>query len=392
MAVSPDSVAARIKTRRLLRNLTQRELAGLSQVSYSSMCQIEQGARQPSASVLAALARALRVDVLDLSAGPGSDDLDRDEVEGLVRPIRAALDLHDLGADPEIRPRPATELIQHADQLCRAVRDGHLRAVAGQLPGLLEELTTAVHLTGSPRLFSALATGYRSAYDVAAKVGYHDLAGTALDRMAWAAERGSDPAAAGVQHYLRSVIHLRAGSYRTGLRIAEAGLRTAALADVGGTRTAVTGQIHLSAALLAGRYGQSDSATEHLAEARRIAAGCGTYTEQTLVFGTTNVGVHTVSTLVDQQLYREALATARTVDVPADWPASRAARHHTDVARAQLWTGHPDAAFRRLLAARQLAPQPTRFNLAVREVLSGVIRSRRTIPAAVTQYASWIGL
>ncbi|MGW4648019.1 helix-turn-helix domain-containing protein [Kitasatospora sp. NPDC004289] len=392
MAVDPDSIAARVKTRRLLRGLTQRELADQAQVSLSTVRQIEQGTRQPSDSVLAALARALRVPVADLAVGPGGDDLDRDQVDGLIRPIRAALDLHDLGADPEIHPRPATELVQHAEQLCRSIRDGHLRAVAGQLPGLLEELTTAVHLTGAPRLFIALSTAYRSAYDVAAKLSYHDLAATALDRMAWAAERGSDPAAAGVQHYLRTMIHLRAGSYRTGLRVADAGLRTAALTDTGNTRTAVTGQIHLSAALLNGRQQKPDAAADHLAEARRIAAGVSTYSQQALVFGATNTAVHEVSTLVDQHLYREALDVARTVVVPSGWPVSRTARHYTDVARAALFTGNPDTAFHHLAEARRLAPQPTRFSPGVREVLSGVIRSRRTVPVEVTRYAAWLGL
>ncbi|MFJ9522992.1 helix-turn-helix domain-containing protein [Kitasatospora sp. NPDC101801] len=43
-----DMVSA--QTRRLLRGVTQRELAGLAQVSYSSVRQVEQGTRRPSAA------------------------------------------------------------------------------------------------------------------------------------------------------------------------------------------------------------------------------------------------------------------------------------------------------------------------------------------------------
>ncbi|GAA1994378.1 helix-turn-helix domain-containing protein [Kitasatospora viridis] len=389
----PDSIGIRIAATRKVRQLTQRALAERADISYSLMFQIEQGRKPASSTVLAALARGLSVSVADLTGQPYLEELRADQLDGLIQPIREALDLYDLGVDPDVAVRHLPEVLAHADRLCALVRAGDLRTASTELPGLITEMTTAAHSATDSRIWSALASTYRSAYDVATKLGFQDLASIALDRMAWASERASDAVSASIRQYLRSLSYLRAGHYRTGMRLAEAGRRLATQADPGIEREAVTGQLHLGSAVLAARAGQSDEVAEHIELAGRIADGTGEVGRiRWLTFGPTNVAVHHASALIDQCLYAEALDVARTITVPPDWPASRAAHHHAEIARAQLWSGRPGPAFQGLLKARELAPQQTRHSPMVRDTMASIVRAQRTIPNTVSNYAAWLGM
>jgi len=389
----PETVGKRVARVRKLRHLTQTGLAQAAQVSVSMVSQVEQGKRQASPTVLAALARALSVPVADLQGRPYLEELRRDQLDGLIQPIREALDLFDLGADPDVAARPVGDLVEHTERICRLIRASDLRAAAAELPGLITETTTAAHATGDRRLWQALATQYRSGYDVASKLGFHDLGSIALDRMGWAADRASDAATATIRMYNRALAYLRAGQYRTGIRIAELARTTAQQADPGTVRDTVTGQVHLAAAVLAARAQNRDAVEDNIGEARRIADRTGEVPElMWLSFGPTNVAVHEASTLIDQSMYRQALDVARTIRIPDDWPASRAAHHHAEIARAQLWTGRTDGAFRSLLLARQLAPQQARHSPAVRDTMAGVLRVQRSLTDSVSGYATWLGL
>jgi hypothetical protein len=78
--------------------------------------------------------------------------------------------------------------------------------------------------------------------------------------------------------------------------------------------------------------------------------------------------------------------------MPDDWPASRAAHHRAEIARAQLWTGRTDEAFRSLLAARQMAPQQTRYSTTVRETVAGLVGAKRAAPDSLSNFAAWVGM
>lgn len=392
-STDPDSIGARIAAYRKLRHLTQRALAERASISYSLMFQIEQGRREVTPTVCAALARALSVSVPDLTGQPYVDALRQDQLDSLIQPIREAIDLYDLGADPDLPIRAEAELITAASRMCGLIRAGDLRSATAELAGLIAETTSAAYVQPSDQLWQALASNYRSAYDVATKLGFHDLSALALDRMAWASERASDAVSASTRQYLRSLAYLRAGQYRTGQRIAEAGRQLAKQADTGVDRQAVTGQLHLGSAVLAARAGNGDEADEHLAAAERIAAQAGEiHRVRWLTFGPTNVTVHRASALVDQSRYREALQVASTITVPTDWPRSRTAHHYAEIARAYLWTNRADAAFRSLLQARTLAPQQSRHSSAVRETMLGIVRAHRKAPDTVTGFATWLGI
>nr|MDT0527303.1 transcriptional regulator [Streptomyces sp. DSM 41633] len=127
-----------------------------------------------------------------------------DQLDALINPIREALNIYDLGADPEVTPRPFDDLETHAEELCALVRATNIKQVAAELPALLHEATTAAHLSSSDRGWRLLASVDRPAYDVTSKLGYPDLCTVALDRLDWAAQRASDPLLGGMRQYLRA--------------------------------------------------------------------------------------------------------------------------------------------------------------------------------------------
>lgn len=388
-----EHTGTRIAQYRKLRHLTQQALAERANISYSMLTKVEQGKKPASPGVLAAVARALSVQTTDLTGQPYLAELQHDELDLLIQPIREALDLYDLGADPEITPRPLPELAAAANQLCAMVRATQLKDTAAALPGLIAEVTTAAHAQPSDQAWQILASTYRTAYDITSKLGFNDLCAVALDRMAWAADRASDPVVAGVRQYLRSLVYLRAGQYRTGRRLLDLGLGVLGQAEGGRVRDVAVGQLHLGAAVLAARSGDGDTAAGHIAEAARVAELTGpAETVHWLSFGPTNVAVHNVSVLAEQSKYAEAVEVAKTTAIPEAWPVSRKSAHVAEVARAQLWIGQTDAALQNLWRAREMAPQQMRYHPMVRETVAGLVSARRTTPGSLSNLAHWVGM
>ncbi|MER7791579.1 helix-turn-helix transcriptional regulator [Streptomyces sp. NPDC097640] len=388
-----EHAGARVAHARKVRRLTQSELADLSHVSYSTLTKVEQGVLPASPSVIGALARALSVPVTELTGQPYLEELRQDQLDGLINPIREALNIYDFGPDPDVTPRPVEELEAHAEKLCAMVRATNIKQVAADLPGLIHEATTTAHTNPADSNWRLLASTYRTAYDVTTKLGFPDLCTVALDRMDWAAQRASDPVLSGMRQYLRALVYLRASDYRTGKRLVVLGMGTLEQAEPGRVTDVVIGQLHLGAAVLAGRNKDKDAAEGHLSEAERIAERTGPAEKvHWLSFGPTNVGVHRVSVLAELDLYTQAVHCGQEVTIPDGWPPSRRAHYHAEVARAQMWTGRTDAAFKSLLKARKLAPQQTRYHPTVRETYAGLESAKRRMPDTFSNYGSWLGL
>ncbi|WP_171161743.1 helix-turn-helix domain-containing protein [Streptomyces sp. I05A-00742] len=387
-----EHTGARIATTRKRRRLTQRELADRSNVSYSTLTKVEQGQMPASPSVIGSLARALSVPVVELTGQPYLEELRQDHLDGLINPIREALNVYDLGVDPDLAPRGLGELTSKAEELCMLIRATDIKQAAAELPSLICEATTVAHAEGTTEAWRTLASGYRTAYDVATKLGFIDLAAIALDRLEWAAQRASDPVLGGMRQYLRALAYLRASDYRTGKRLIRLGMARLEQAAAGQERDVVTGQLHLGAAVLAGRAKDSDTAEGHLAEAGQIADRTGPAEKvHWLAFGPANVGAHRVSVLAELDEYGAAVDKARDIQLPSDWPLSRMSHHYAEVARAQMWTGRTEAAFRNLLEARKLAPQQTRYHPIVRETYSGLESAKRRMPDDFINFGAWLG-
>ncbi|MEU8671361.1 helix-turn-helix transcriptional regulator [Streptomyces anulatus] len=387
-----DHTGARIKRLRLERHLTQKALCDLSQIPYSTLTKTEQGRLPASPYLIACVARALSVEVETVTGQPYAAELRADELDVLIQPNREALDVYDLGPDPDITPRPLQLLQDDAEHLLVAVRAGEIKQVAGQLPGLIVEATTAAHLADTTEGWLLLASYYRTAYDVTSKLGYPDLATIALSRMEWAAERGSGAVIGGMYRYMRALTYLRAGQYRTGDRLIRMGLGALEQADAGRERDVLVGQLHLGAAVMAARAKSKNAAEGHLEEAGRIAKATGDASDvHWLSFGPTNVAVHRVSVLAELDEYGQAAQIGRAVKMPKDWPASRKSHHFAEVARAQMWDGSLDDAFGNLLRARKAAPQQARYHQTVRETYAGLEAAKRQLPDSFLSYGSWLG-
>ncbi|CCB74877.1 Putative transcriptional regulator (fragment) [Streptantibioticus cattleyicolor NRRL 8057 = DSM 46488] len=298
-----------------------------------------------------------------------------------------------MGADLGIRPRSAAELIHAAERLCSLVRATKLRDAALELPGTIAEITTAAHLAGSSELWAALESTFRTAHDVAVKLGYYDLSTVALDRMGWAAERASDPLLAAVRQYMRALVYFREGAYTIGQRLIASGQGLADRAPAARERFAVAGQLHLGASIIAARAQDAGLVTSHLAEARQYAKRTGEANNVLwLSFGPTNVLVHGVSASIEMRDFGEALTRAAEVEIPTSWATSRAAHFHVDKARAQMETEYPAAALDSLITARRLAPQQTRYHPGARETIRSLIRLSRRTPDTLDHLAAWVGL
>ncbi|MEU0671947.1 helix-turn-helix transcriptional regulator [Streptomyces sp. NPDC006172] len=388
-----DHTGTRIREQRRLARLTQRELAGRIPYSYSLLNQVECGARPATAAFIAAVAHALKVDVTALTGQPYVTELQRDRLAELVRPIREALDLYDLGSNPEITARPAHALITDADRLCAQVRDTRLRRAAQALPAVIAELTHTAWATPSTELWQALASTYRTAHDISVKLGYYDLSAVALDRMAWAAERASDPCLGAVRQYMRALVYFREGEYTIGQRLVASGHSIVGQADPSREALAVTGQLHLGGSLIAARADDVDAVVDHIGEARKIAKRIGDASEvHWLSFGPVNVAMHRMSAAVEMGLYDTALKQARTIRLPAALATSRRAHFLIDRARTEMETGHTDAALQHLVQARRAAPEQTRYHPGARETIRGLVHLTRRTPDTLNHMAGWVGL
>ncbi|MEU0836045.1 helix-turn-helix transcriptional regulator [Streptomyces sp. NPDC005969] len=390
-ALPQDHTGVRVARLRRERHLTQQALADLSGVPYNTLTKIEQGRLAATPHAVACFARAMRVEVSTIIGQPYKEELRADELDVLIAPIREALDVYDLGPDPDISARPLRNLREDSESLCAAVRAGAIKRAASEVAGLIEEATTAAHMQGSTDGWLILASLYRTAYDVATKLGYADLAQLSLARLDWASQRASSAVFGGAYHYFRALTYLREGKFRTGQRLVDLGLRAIGQADDSLERDVVTGQLHLGGSVMAGRAHNEEQAMGHLAEAESIAARTGESPKVLwMAFGGTNVSAHRVSVLAELDKYDKAVETAGKLAIPTDWPKSRTSHHWAEVARAQMWMGRLEDSFTSLLKARKTAPQQAKYHSMVRDTYASLEAAHRRLPESFLSYGSWL--
>ncbi|WP_431032333.1 helix-turn-helix domain-containing protein [Streptomyces sp. P6-2-1] len=392
-----DATGSRIAEQRKLARLTQKELAARIAYSYSLLNQVECGARPASDGLVHAVAEALGIDPTLLTEPARVTSAQADRLAAIMHPIREALDLYDLYDLDDLAPdgaarRPLRVLVADADRLCRQVRATHLRAAASALPELIADLTRTAQTAPSTETWRALASAYRSAHDVALKVGHLDLAGIALDRMGWAAERASDPCLAAIRQYKRALVHQRSGR-SLGRRLVAAGH---GLLGEPATREeiAVAGQLHLGAAAVAARHDDGAAVAEHIAAARVLADRVGGEAREVhwLSFGRVNADLHEMGAYITMRRYDDALRQGRSMKLPPATLTSRRARFLVDMAVAEMETGRSDAALRHLAEARRAAPEQTRYHPHTRQAVTGLLHTTRRTPESLTHMATWIGL
>ncbi|MFE7608325.1 helix-turn-helix domain-containing protein [Streptomyces celluloflavus] len=385
-----EHTGTRVRRERKRAHLTQRGLAERIPYSYSLLNQVECGARPASDDFVSAVAHVLNIDVTTLT---GQNSMPDHRLDGLVAPIRVALDLYDL--TPKGTPtRTAGELATVADQVCQEVRATHLRKAAGVLPGLISELTLLALAAPSTEVWQALASSYRTASDVCLKLGYPDLSAVALDRMGWAADLASDPCLAAIRQYKRALVHKKdEGRVDLGRRLIAAG--HALIAGLASREAlAVNGQLHLGVSAVEARAGNASAVEMHIEAAREFASRVGGEAGDVhwLSFGLTNVALHEMGASLTLRQFDRALTQARAVKLPPSTLTSRRARYLVDRAVIEMETGHASAALRHLTEARRAAPEQTRYHPGTRAAVAGLVHMARRTPDTLTHMAAWVGL
>jgi transcriptional regulator with XRE-family HTH domain len=393
-----DSIGSRVASARKFRGFTQRRLADLAHVSYSLLTKVESGHVPATPAFIAAVARALRVDIVELTGQPyrGHNARD-DQVHATIPEIRRVLLAHDVptGEDPEL---PSLEELAKRVKLASDLRQAARYAELGEMvPELITHLAHAAHRLDDEeknRAYGLLAEAYGAADAVVYKLGYTDLSSLAVDRVCWASLRSGDQLLVAASHWLRSSSFLSGGAY------AEANaLLTWAREDLepllsrADERTwSVYGSLHLKQSIVAARSNEADTAWAHVAEAKRAAMASGDNNYYQLAFGPTNVRIHEVAVAVELGDVAEAIRLADGFELPADMPAERSSHHYIDLARAFLWHGDRTQALECLQRARKLAPQQTRYHPMVRDTLQSLARAERRSTRTLRGFAAWVGL
>lgn len=393
---SPEELGERLRALRKLHRLTQQELADFAGVSKSLVSKVEAGQRAGSWDLAAKVARSLGVSPAALMGLSPQAPAYPDRITECLPALRQAIVDYD-------RPRPgppAQSLRVLADEVHRA---GQLRlharygALGEILPGLLDDLTWAVHHTRGDeqsRAFWMLTAAYRCADAIAHKLGHQDLSIAAIERVQWAAERSRDDLVIATAGYVRAETYFVVGRAESGLQILEdVGVPIARRTLTDHRAASVYGALHARAAVLAAHGGLGPTARAHLKIARAMADLVDADVELFHTsFGPSSVKVHEVAVAVELRDCDAAVRRAVDWVPPASLPAERASHHFIDLARAQTWVGDHAGAVTSLLNARRLAPQHTRAHPGTHEVVQAILRRPRRSADAVRGLAIWLGM
>jgi transcriptional regulator with XRE-family HTH domain len=203
-----ESIGARIATERKLRGLTQHRLADRAHVSLSLLRAVEQGNRAATATLLAAVARGLRVHRAVLTGQPyrtghGNDDAVHDLVAGVRREL-AAYCLPPAPGDGAVPLDRLRAEVAEVSALRHAARPYRLGEV---LPGVLGDLRAAAYAAEGverERIMGLWAETYYAARLWLWQRGYLDLASLTADRYEWAAAQSADPLAMALARMFRA--------------------------------------------------------------------------------------------------------------------------------------------------------------------------------------------
>jgi transcriptional regulator with XRE-family HTH domain len=191
-----DRVGSRISVLRKTRGWTGRELASRAHASYSLLAKVESGAAPATPALIGAVARALRVDVPRITGQPYQEPRGRAaRLHECIGPIRRSVDTYDL-PDDSITPRSYDQLAADVARMSALGQQAMYLQIGVELPGLLDELTMAVHSAPGPdrpRLYALLAEAYSGASAIANLLGYLDLRGQIVNRIKCASEQSGDP-------------------------------------------------------------------------------------------------------------------------------------------------------------------------------------------------------
>jgi transcriptional regulator with XRE-family HTH domain len=385
-------VGANIARARKLRGYTQERLAGEITYSVSMLRKVERGLEPASPAFLSAAARALRVDINDLTGAPYRETIELDGGLDGLSDLRAILaeGFHVRATEPQ----PLDELAAEVDRVNLLYRNDRGRQALAKLPILIRQLHGALHNASTEAersaVYSQLASAYVTAERIARRFGYLPLTTPTLDRLEVFAERADDPLYVAQALVKRARVLMYHDSYDVGLTLVEQGL-----SKIEGTderALAVRGYGHLAGAIVAARGRKPDVARAHIAEARSVAEHVdGESDAYGTLFGLANVGIHSVAVELEAGDPATAARQGSTLRLPKSIAAPRAGHHWQDTARAFLLAGDPGNSLKALNRARKAAPQQTRLHPMVRETLRGIATLERRKSDTVSNFVDWLG-
>lgn len=383
-----ETTGERVARLRKLRGLTQHGLADLAHVSRGLIAKVEVGDRVATPAFVAAVSGALRVDPTEVSGQPYRGDTPaRDRVHATIPEVRRALDTIDVPVDLDMQPRSIADLSREIERLRSCSKDAKHLQVGVALPALLTELAVHAHTSDEPRVWRRVNHAQALAVSLARRLGYTDLATSAIKDAAVSASRSDDANLPSLAQLSRALMMMMYGSWHTGLAL----VRTAAnrVDEDTPQALAVQGALHLRSAILSARGTQTGDTTvaqawDHHAQAldaaRRLPQNTADF--YALQFNIGNVFVHGAAVAIeagdpDEALRRDREITPRLL---ASLPAERRAHHGIDMARAHVDLGHWDQALRALVSASRAAPQMTLYHPSAQQVTAHLLDHHRSIP------------
>jgi transcriptional regulator with XRE-family HTH domain len=399
LILDQGGIAPRIAEARKLRGLTQDGLATRIPCSKSLVSQVERGRKPATPWFVAAVARALNIDLTDLLGQPYRGTTERtDRAHASIPQVRVALNHWIIPSDPDVAPRPIDVLRQEVETVGRLLDKVDYIELGARLPGLIEELSAVFHgNAGAARKDAAelLMYTFIAAKSVAYRLGYVDLVSVALDRAVQAARETDNPELAAFIAEEHSQVFFATGAYRVGLRFMEQAHRDFdGLTGGSEAGLAVAGSMYLRSAIMAAREpALRADAWGYLAQAREIGERIGRDTNHYgLIFGPSNVKIHGVAAALELEDADKAIQLSEDFTLPARLPVERSSHHYIDVARARLLAGQPARALSTLEKADKLAPQHTRNHPMARETVAALIRQHYTIPESLRSMAARMGV
>jgi transcriptional regulator with XRE-family HTH domain len=392
----PSRVGVRIAELRKIHGRTQQSLAARATVSYSLLHKVERGERPASPSFITAIARALGVNVLDITEQPyGVRDAAPASEQAGIPALRQALVE---GADPELDTamRSLEDLRAAVTEIKEFARRTKYAEVVWALPDVLRHLHRAVlDLPSSmrPSAHEVLSAAYSYAVVALYRLGRLDLSHLANERARATAAQGDDPLRAAVAEWNHSLLLMFDGSYPAGLRSIDRAEAIVDLAPPTPAVPAVRGALHLRAAIIAARATNSDLAANHLAAARSLAAdGQDEANFYGTKFGLPNVSIHDVAVPLELTDGTTAVTRAATVTLPPTTAPSRVGHYWIDLSRAWLLHGDRRQALDSLQHARRIAPQLTRYHPQAHETVHILAMQDARSTGSLRHFAAWCGI
>ncbi|GAA1930629.1 helix-turn-helix domain-containing protein [Streptantibioticus ferralitis] len=366
-----SGIGARVRVARIAAGLTQTELAGLVGRSTRWLEDVEAGRLTLDRySLIAAIAETCAVDVTYLLGLPYRLAADSGPTaHSYVPALRAVLRRSGLilsghpGLVPAAPVAAVDRMRQQSQAANRARQGAALPQVASMLPGMIEDLNTAILLRGAETIpaLHLLVDAARTARVTLNQLGYPDLAWVAAEVAAGAATRLDDPISKARVAWDRCGALLHQASLREVLAVADAALSDLAPAVATGAREAISlrGALILRCAVASARAGRPDDAWAHIDAARvdanRLGEDWHDLAQQT-VFGVANVAVHAAEVGVEIDQPDRGLEYAPPQSVAVIPSRERITHYRIDQARSWHRMGRSAAAVAALRQAGAGAP------------------------------------